>query len=356
MEIVTPTSALQRRPPTEDLESPKTKKWRGPGGGRGREASPCLTPHHGGARMSDGGKSRAHYSTAVSAIGLLAFGIAAAALGLPLWGYYKNSDGGPSSEQGHFGPWQTCKYLLYDRKRCGDGVTRFRPVAAVYLAGIVAAIGVAALGLFSILSILQLAMVISKERVVFSFPFVVITKLALALLGTLVSIAAAGLFALQTDDRENDFYVSRGEAFYMQLVVIVLTFILFVMSIYDVLFSRRMDGDPTMAHRDPSGENATTYNNPGFKERKQGTVSMTDASGKPYVHNGSMATLSTTLSSNGSTVGSITRSPLRSSLKKPRTGNNGLGIQNPGFSGSSPTPSRNGSVKRVRIQTNSTAV
>lgn len=71
----------------------RTKKWRGPGGGRGRGASPCLTPHHGGARMSEGGKSRAHYSTAVSAIGLLAFGIAAAALGLPLWGYYKNSDG-----------------------------------------------------------------------------------------------------------------------------------------------------------------------------------------------------------------------------------------------------------------------
>lgn len=86
---------------------------------------------------------------------------------------------------------------------------------------------------------------------------------------------------------------------------------------------------------------------------------MTDASGKPYLHNGSMQTLSTTLSSNGSTAGStITRSPLRSSLKKPRTqgANNGLGIQNPGFSGSSPTPSRNGSVKRVRIQTNSTAV
>lgn len=99
-----------------------------------------------------------------------------------------------------------------------------------------------------------------------------------------------------------------------------------------------------------------------------GTVSMTDASGKPYVRgssNGSMATLSTTLSSNGSTVGSsVTRSPLRSSLKKPRpttqqnagTEQAGFGIQNPGFSGSSPTPSRNGSVKRVRIQTNSTAV
>lgn len=89
---------------------------------------------------------------------------------------------------------------------------------------------------------------------------------------------------------------------------------------------------------------------------------MTDASGKPYARsgtNGSVATLSTTLSSNGSTVGSsLTKSPLRSSLKKPRqpNNNNGLGIQNPGFSGSSPTPSRNGSMKKVRIQTHSTAV
>lgn len=308
--------------------------------------------------MADEGKSRAHYSTALAGLGLLCFGLSAAALGLPLWGYYKSSEGLASeADHGYFGPWTICKYLLYERKRCGDGVTRFRPVAAVYLGGIVAGVGTAALGLFSVLSVLQLAMVISKEKVLFSFTFVVITKLALALLATLVSIVAAGLFALQTDDRENDFTVTRGEAFYIQLAVIVLTFLLFVMSIYDVLFSRRMNGDPTISHRDPTGENATTYNNPGFKDRKQQGVSMTDASGKPYLHNGSMATLSTTLSSNGSTAGSISRSPLRSSLKKPRNqGNNGLGIQNPGFSGSSPTPSRNGSVKRVRIQTNSTAV
>lgn len=30
-------------------------------------------------------------------------------------------------------------------------------------------------------------------------------------------IAAAGLFALQTDDRANDFLVKRGEAFYIQV-------------------------------------------------------------------------------------------------------------------------------------------
>lgn len=88
---------------------------------------------------------------------------------------------------------------------------------------------------------------------------------------------------------------------------------------------------------------------------------MTDASGKPYssVTNGStvsMYTASTTLGSNGSTAtSSVTRSPLRSSLKKPKP-KDGLGIQNPGFSGTSPTLSRNGSTKKVRIQTHSTEV
>ena len=78
---------------------------------------------------------------------------------------------------------------------------------------------------------------------------------------------------------------------------------------------------------------------------------MTDASGKPYVGgvaagNGSMASVTTSGS-----VGS-TASPLRSSLKKPKP----LGIQNPGFSAHSPTLSRNGSQKKVRIQTHSTEV
>lgn len=76
---------------------------------------------------------------------------------------------------------------------------------------------------------------------------------------------------------------------------------------------------------------------------------MTDASGKPYVGgagNGSTASVATS----GSVAS--TASPLRSSLKKPKP----LGIHNPGFSAHSPTLSRNGSQKKVRIQTHSTEV
>lgn len=89
---------------------------------------------------------------------------------------------------------------------------------------------------------------------------------------------------------------------------------------------------------------------------------MTDSSGKPFVlgTNGSVLSMNTTVTSvsNGSTMdGSVTRSPLRSSLKKPKT-RDGLGIQNPGFSGGncSPHMSRTCSVKKVRIQTHSTEV
>jgi len=35
----------------------------------------------------------------------------------------------------------------------------------------------------------------------------------------LLAIVAASLFALQTDDRENSFQVSRGEAFYIQVSI-----------------------------------------------------------------------------------------------------------------------------------------
>lgn len=158
---------------------------------------------------------------------------------------------------------------------------------------------------------------------------------------------------------------------FWQVVSIILNFLLFIMALYDVIFLRRHGGDPTMPHgHDPTGEDATTFNNPGFRDRRinnSGGISMTDASGKPYVHlpgsshqqnaaNGSIISVTTATSSNGSTGGSVTRSPLRSSLKKPRPKQDGMGIQNPGFSGHSPILSRNGSMKKVRIQTHSTAV
>ncbi|XP_063384679.1 uncharacterized protein LOC134670789 isoform X2 [Cydia fagiglandana] len=292
---------------------------------------------------------KAMYSIAVVVFGFICFVVGAIAVGLPTWGYYYSFEN-PNYDKGYFGPWRMCKSLLYNREKCGDDVSKFRPSTAVHIAGVVGAIGTSVLGVFCVLSVLQLAMISSKERVGLKYSTLVMLKLALALLAALLSIAAAGLFAVQGDDR--GFRVTRGEAFYVQIVCIVINSLLFIMSVYDALFTRRSGGDPT--HETDS----TTINNPGFKEGRG--ISMTDASGKPYSSNGhgsvaSMNTTATTLT--GASDASITRSPLRSSLKKPRPAPApGLGIPNPGYSGHSPPLNRNGSQKKVRIQTHSTEV
>lgn len=53
----------------------------------------------------------------------------------------------------------------------------------------------------------------------------------------------------------------------LQVCLIILNFLLFIGALYDVLFSRRLGGDPTMSTRDPSGDSATTYNNPGYRDK-----------------------------------------------------------------------------------------
>ncbi|XP_063832138.1 uncharacterized protein LOC135081349 [Ostrinia nubilalis] len=340
--------------------------------------------------------NKAVYSIFIVIFGFICFIVGAVAVGLPNWGYFFSYDSNlqismqsyylenPSFEQGYFGPWIMCKKMFYNREKCGPDVSKFRPSAAVHIAGVVGAIGVSVLGVYCILSVLQLAMISSKERVGFKYTHLMMMKLALALLAVLamisstervgfkythlmmmklalallaalLSIAAAGLFAVQGDD--GGYYLKRGEAFYVQIVCIVINSLLFIMSLYDVLFSRREGGDPT----NPTGEtHSTTINNPGFKEGRG--ISMTDASGKPYSSNGhgsvgSVNTTATTLTGL-SDASTITRSPLRSSLKKPRPreGEPGLGIHNPGYSGHSPPLNRNGSQKKVRIQTHSTEV
>ncbi|KAK2579759.1 hypothetical protein KPH14_011098 [Odynerus spinipes] len=284
------------------------------------------------------------------ALGVLAVVLQSAATATPTWGYFNNPDG-TAAEKGYFGPWRQCKLLLYGRERCGQGVSRFQPVLAVWVAGLAAAAASALLALLVGLAVLQLAMASSAKKVIISYSTALIGKVALATLATSLAIVAASLFALQTDDRANSFVVTRGEAFYMQVAAIALNFGVLVSAVYEGIYARR-GGDPTKIRTIPDPR-AATINNPGYREHHRptngGNISMTDASGKPYVGgagNGSMASVATS----GSVAS--TTSPLRSSLKKPKP----LGIHNPGFSAHSPTLSRNGSQKKVRIQTHSTEV
>ncbi|XP_077298919.1 uncharacterized protein LOC143920087 [Arctopsyche grandis] len=307
---------------------------------------------------------KAVYSVSVACLGFVCFAVGATAVGLPMWGYFQNPDN-IGHDTGYFGPWRMCKKLLYNREKCGVEVARFRPSVAVYIAGVVAAVGVSLLGLFCIFSVIQMAMVASKDKVVLRYTHLVMLKMALALLASLLAIAAAGLFAIQIDEKDTQgFVITRGEAFYIQILSIALNCILFIMSIYDTLYSRREGGDPTISQSSPDLHD-TTINNPGFREAQRSGVSITDSSGKPYVYNGhgslaSMNTTATTITSLSTEGSVLARSPLRSSLKKPRPprdeSNAGMGFHNPGFSGHSPTLSRNGSQKKVRIQTHSTEV
>ncbi|KAH8296159.1 hypothetical protein KR054_002386 [Drosophila jambulina] len=311
------------------------------------------------------------YAAGVTCLGFVCFALASVAIGIPIWGYYDSRSGGYDFDRGYFGPFKVCKQLTYNREKCGSDVSKFRLSNAVFVSGLLAIGSSAVLGIFCILSVIQHAMISSREKVVMPYTTLVIVKLMLALLGGVLAIIATVLFALQIDEQERfGFKISRGISFYIQIVAIVLTVGLFVAALYDMIYSRSPGGDPTMALDAAAPGSATTFNNPGFKEpRSRNGVSVTDASGKPYsgIRNGagtagSVASMSTTVTSvsNGSTLDSVTRSPLRSSLKKPRPRPDPtLGIQNPGYSGSGSSPPpmrRNGSVKKVRIQTHSTEV
>lgn len=65
------------------------------------------------------------YAAAVTGLGFVSLALAAAAVGIPIWGYFENLGGGWEAERGYFGPWKTCKKLNYGRELCGD--FRFRP-------------------------------------------------------------------------------------------------------------------------------------------------------------------------------------------------------------------------------------
>lgn len=84
----------------------------------------------------------------------------------------------------------------------------------------------------------------------------------------ILSILAASFFAVQTDDIRRGFTVTRGYSFYMEIVVIVLNIALFIMCLYDFMMTKKAGGDPTMAP-DVTGSQATTYDNPGYREEQR---------------------------------------------------------------------------------------
>lgn len=125
------------------------------------------------------------YAAGVTCLGFICFALAATAVGLPEWATFEmpaEYGGYRDSDSGYFGPWRVCKRILYNREKCGNEVSRFRPSIAVFISGIVACVSCGCLGLFNILCVIQIAMISSREKVVMKYSALVIVKLGLALL------------------------------------------------------------------------------------------------------------------------------------------------------------------------------
>lgn len=312
------------------------------------------------------------YAAIVTCLGFACFALSATAVGLPAWGRFRNTDG--YEDQGYFGPWRLCRQLSYRyREKCGPEVSYFRPSDAIFVSGLLATFGCIAFGFYCILCILQIAMISSREKVVLRYTTLVVLKLLLAVVGAVLALIAIIIFGVSSDNSRGQFRVTREAPFYIQLTVVVLAICLAMLAVYDLILARKPSGDPTML---PTGSShsgrstPTTVINPGYRDTPRGRgsrvgISVTDSSGRPYTGSsatvsGSVQSMNTTVTSVSASTVSTTRTPLRSSLKKPRPPGSAdaLGIQNPGFSGSSQSPrlSRNGSVKKVRIQTHDTEV
>lgn len=312
------------------------------------------------------------YAAIVTCLGFACFALSATAVGLPVWGRFRSRTPG-FEDQGYFGPWKLCRQLTF-RERCGTGVSYFKPSDAIFASGLLATFACIAFGLYCVLCILQIAMISSRDKIVMRYTTLVVQKLLLALVGAVLALVGAILFGVTADSGSGgQFEVSRGASFYLQLVVVGLSICLAAAAVLDLIMARRPGGDPTMlptvsvAGSSSGRSTPTTVVNPGYRDNPRGRssrvgISVTDSSGRPYTGgstatvSGSVQSMNTTLTSmSGSTV-STTATPLRSSLKKPKppASADTLGIQNPGYQ--SPRLSRNGSVKKVRIQTHDTEV
>lgn len=144
---------------------------------------------------------------------------------------------------------------------------------AIYVAGLLATFACIAFGLYCVLCILQIAMISSREKVVMRYTTLVVLKLLLALVGSVLALIAVIMFGVTADNSRGQFSVTRGASFYVQLTVVVLAICLAMLAVYDLILARKPDGDPTMLPTvsDRSGRSPpTTVVNPGYRDTPRG--------------------------------------------------------------------------------------
>ncbi|CAG7830733.1 unnamed protein product [Allacma fusca] len=213
-------------------------------------------------------------SIAVVILGIVCFIIGTVAVTIPHWGTFSNRY---ANERGNYGPWTMCKDLGYGRQICGKNISSFKPSFAVQAAGICAAVGIAALGVYCLISLLQVAMLVSRSRIMCKYSHTIIAKLLCSIISALFTLTAVSLFATQGHDLERGYVVEVTFSFYMEVVVTIFTFILMLLTVSEYYMSRRTeepfgsaaveggDGGATTLGQVGFG---TTIGNPGFRDRQ----------------------------------------------------------------------------------------
>lgn len=122
------------------------------------------------------------YIASITAISFICFALSCAAVFLPIWGYFEDANGGFGADRGYFGPWKVCKELTYNREKCGspENVSRFRPSNFVFASGITIVVSTISLGIYCILSVIQIAAISSREKIVMTYSSLVMSKLILS--------------------------------------------------------------------------------------------------------------------------------------------------------------------------------
>lgn len=121
----------------------------------------------------------------ITTISFICFALSCAAVFLPVWGYFEDSNGGFGSDHGYFGPWKVCKELAYNREKCGshENASRFKPSNFVFASGIAIVLSTICLGIYCVLSVIQIAAVSSREKIVMKYSTLVVVKFTLAIVG-----------------------------------------------------------------------------------------------------------------------------------------------------------------------------
>lgn len=322
-----------------------------------------------GLRLSAGG----------AILTLFAFVAACVATASPHWASFTGA------MNGHFGPWRACQASQYGYDNCSG--QWFQSTWASLVAGMGSAVCAALLAVATFMCPLLISMHVTSKKMLIKFRHATLAKMVCIAASVLCGFVSVLFFVLEVFifrvGQQSGLYVALSWAFVLQVVAMILSVVAGVGAGIEFGWSRKLGGDPTVYNRDPEGTAATTISNPNFREptrnghvqtvngsqrarggsqrgrvhRNSNGVAMTHFSGQPYMITANGSNGHTGGRTNGKLAFDPNKTPLRSSLRKPKppppedAPDSSMGIQNLAFTQSSPVAK-----KKVRIHTQSTSV